>query len=223
MSAPFRLPRPRKIGGFCRYTVPALCWALVATGIAWATDAEKKHVRPAAEEVFGVPVEGDVVQGGRQVSRLPLRHAGGVGQGKSRSSQSDCASCSCAGCTGRRCGRPGCLHCKDVANRWSNCDCDGSYKFPVPPLYTYHWPGVYSLQRVTDYHSPWRFPPLRPYAAEPDDETLAPGERAQVGTSGLVPASWSKGDRQTSPPPRGAGVPQPLSEKMLRHYGETGL
>ena len=22
-----------------------------------------------------------------------------------------------------------------------NCGCNGSYKFPVPPLYTYHWPG----------------------------------------------------------------------------------
>lgn len=47
-----------------------------------------------------------------------------------------------------------------------NCGCNGSYKFPVPPLYTYHWPGMYSAQLMTDYHSPWRFPPLKPYTDE---------------------------------------------------------
>jgi hypothetical protein len=47
-----------------------------------------------------------------------------------------------------------------------NCGCNGSYKFPVPPLYTYHWPGMYSAQLMTDYHSPWRFPPLKPYVDE---------------------------------------------------------
>src|SRR5262245_618393 len=39
-----------------------------------------------------------------------------------------------------------------------NCGCNGSYKFPVPPLYTYHWPGMWQAQLMTDYHSPWRFP-----------------------------------------------------------------
>ena len=47
-----------------------------------------------------------------------------------------------------------------------NCGCNGSYKFPVPPLYTYHWPGMWSAQLMTDYHSPWRFPPLKPYVEE---------------------------------------------------------
>jgi hypothetical protein len=47
-----------------------------------------------------------------------------------------------------------------------NCGCNGSYKFPVPPLFTYHWPGMWSHQLMTDYHSPWRFPPLKPYAEE---------------------------------------------------------
>ncbi len=49
---------------------------------------------------------------------------------------------------------------------WFNCGCNGSYKFPVPPLYTYHWPGMFSHQLMTDYHSPWRFPPLKPYVDE---------------------------------------------------------
>ena len=56
----------------------------------------------------------------------------------------------------------------DGADLHYNCGCNGSYKFPVPPLYTYHWPGLYSQQLMTDYQSPWRFPPLRPYAEEPD-------------------------------------------------------
>ena len=47
-----------------------------------------------------------------------------------------------------------------------NCGCKGSYKYPVPPLYTYHWPGMYSAQLMTDYVSPWRFPPLKPYTDE---------------------------------------------------------
>lgn len=52
------------------------------------------------------------------------------------------------------------------ADKMFNCGCNGSYKFPVPPLYTYHWPGLYSHQLMTDYHSPWRFPPVKPYAEE---------------------------------------------------------
>ena len=44
-----------------------------------------------------------------------------------------------------------------------NCDCRGSYKFPVPPQYTYHWPGLYAQQTMTEYASPWRFPPLEQY------------------------------------------------------------
>jgi hypothetical protein len=53
-----------------------------------------------------------------------------------------------------------------------NCGCNGSYKFPVPPLYTYHWPGMYQQVLMTDYHSPWRFPPLKPYVDEVPPESL---------------------------------------------------
>jgi hypothetical protein len=44
-----------------------------------------------------------------------------------------------------------------------NCTCRGSYNYPVPPQYTYHWPGMYSQQTMTEYASPWRFPPLEDY------------------------------------------------------------
>ena len=71
---------------------------------------------------------------------------------------------------------------------WFNCGCNGSYKFPVPPLSTYHWPGMYSHQLMTDYHSPWRFPPLKPYTDEPRD--TASGATALTGPASKVrPAS----------------------------------
>jgi hypothetical protein len=60
----------------------------------------------------------------------------------------------------------------------ANCGCNGSYNYPVPPLYTYHWPGLYKQVRVTDYHSPWRFPPIKPYT---DEAPLTPfGSSAAV-------------------------------------------
>jgi hypothetical protein len=68
------------------------------------------------------------------------------------------------------CGGRGCRHCHrhwyEGMEEGFNCGCNGSYKFPVPPLYTYHWPGMWSAQLMTDYHSPWRFPPLKPYTDE---------------------------------------------------------
>lgn len=42
------------------------------------------------------------------------------------------------------------------------CACQGSYKYPVMPQYTYFWPGIYSQQRMTQYVSPLRYPDLNP-------------------------------------------------------------
>lgn len=71
---------------------------------------------------------------------------------------------------------------------WYNCGCNGSYKFPVPPLYTYHWPGMYSQRLMTDYHSPWRFPPIRPYVDEPQaDATNSEAPKASTSRVRLVP------------------------------------
>jgi hypothetical protein len=75
-----------------------------------------------------------------------------------------------------------------------NCGCNGSYKYPVPPLYTYHWPGMYSAQLMTDYHSPWRFPPLKPYVDEPPPEVMGVRPRTLrpiQPTAAIVPASPS--------------------------------
>jgi hypothetical protein len=76
-----------------------------------------------------------------------------------------------------------------------NCGCQGSYKYPVPPLYTYHWPGMYSAQLMTDYHSPWRFPPLKPYTDE-----VAPELQSSLRSVRRVqPASASSEVRSSRP------------------------
>lgn len=103
------------------------------------------------------------------IGPLPARLASSAGESESVTEEGYDESES--GCDGdsEGCGRKG--HgkhgCNRNANRWFNCNCNGSYKFPVPPLYTYHWPGLYSMKRMTDYHSPWRFPAIKPY----EDET----------------------------------------------------
>jgi hypothetical protein len=43
-----------------------------------------------------------------------------------------------------------------------SCECHGSYKYPVPSQYTYHWAGIYSQQTMTQYVSPYRNPGLNP-------------------------------------------------------------
>lgn len=134
----------------------------------------------------------------------------------------------CSACAGGRlgcgrCGGGGCLACclrrGDYIDRWFNCGCDGSYKFPVPPLYTYHWPGLYSQQLMTDYHSPWRFPPLRPYSDEgpiPPEEQLT---TASEPSAGVRPASFDAAAPRAAAAPRRHGRPS-MSDKLERFYGE---
>lgn len=91
-------------------------------------------------------------------------------------SAQDCNACEGGGAHGCQLhGRGGCRgdKCKghhkkylEGKDRGFNCGCNGSYNYPVPPLYTYHWPGMYKAERMTDYHSPWRFPPLKPFTDE---------------------------------------------------------
>ncbi|MCE9556863.1 MAG: hypothetical protein K8T91_26245 [Planctomycetes bacterium] len=109
---------------------------------------------------------------GRAMAQTPtparLTSSGGESEMAADDVESDSESgcgCDSGGCGKNGCGKHGCA--ARNANRWFNCNCNGSYKFPVPPLYTYHWPGMYSMKRMTDYHSPWRFPAIKPY----EDET----------------------------------------------------
>ncbi|MCU0880258.1 MAG: hypothetical protein MUF06_21000 [Pirellulaceae bacterium] len=97
-----------------------------------------------------------------------------------------------------------------------NCGCNGSYKFPVPPLYTYHWPGLYSAQLMTDYHSPWRFPPLKPYVDE-----VPPVEMGSLGTRSVlrpVSATFEIDERRSGEMEsvRRVGEMESMSSKMLR-------
>lgn len=220
MSVLCRRPQARKLGGLCGRLAVLVGVAGMAIPAARADESpHRPHVRPAAEEVFGVPVEGGVVQDGRPVSRLPAQHAGaGIPSQTSKAGDPPCTD----GCARAECQRGRCWHGTKLAHRWFNCDCHGSYKFPVPPLYTYHWPGIYSLQLTTDYHSPWRFPPLRPYSAEPDDETLAPNDQARVDAPKVMAVGWEAAPPSDRKPPReppGAGLLEPVSSKMERHYG----
>jgi hypothetical protein len=109
----------------------------------------------------------------------------------------DAAACGCngggngAGMYGDPCdpGAGGCrgILCRNRGPRYEgmeagfNCGCDGSYKYPVPPLYTYHWPGMWSAQLMTDYHSPWRFPPLKPYTDELVEPSMGAAPTAMRG------------------------------------------
>lgn len=84
-----------------------------------------------------------------------------------------CGDCGCGHCC---CGHQGCLARYMSAISGFNCSCRGSYKFPVPPQYTYHWPGMYSQQSMTEYRSPYRYPPLKlpPWMKRPNGDSGSP-------------------------------------------------
>lgn len=118
--------------------------------------------------------------------------------------------------------------CDKDYQAWFNCNCNGSYKFPVPPLYTYHWPGMYSHQMMTNYHSPWRVPPITRYK----DASILPfrnpeGDMKPEGIPGTSGAF--RNNRRLSRPARfslpielrhdtSGGIVEPMSEKMRRMY-----
>jgi len=100
-----------------------------------------------------------------------------------------------------------------------NCSCRGSYKFPVPPQYTYHWPGMYSQQAMTQYNSPYRFPPL----GQPPPEEAKPkadqevGPPAQQGRFPIRQASQVEPARPKMPASH-LPTPESVSQKIKRHY-----
>jgi len=103
-----------------------------------------------------------------------------------------------------------------------NCSCRGSYKFPVLPQYTYHWPGMYSQRTMTEYNSPFRFPPLQ----LPRWEPVKPKDQKEQTNKSPVPASTvlaNQNTGQVNVPSRTPKTPlvQPelISQKIKRHYG----
>ena len=131
-----------------------------------------------------------------------------------------CGECGC-GLFGHHCGcglfGHKCGSGIDGLDRFANCGCNGSYNYPVPPLYTYHWPGMYKQVRMTDYHSPWRFPPLKKYEDEPLPTIEVPAPRAASGPRLLRPVSL-----EAAPVPASATKPryiteiEPLSSRLSR-------
>lgn len=92
--------------------------------------------------------------------------------GSSVELSSVCPACDCHGHI-----HQGCLARYMSAIGGFNCTCRGSYKFPVPPQYTYHWPGLYSQQLMTAYNSPYRYPALKlpPWMSPQGQASAVPG------------------------------------------------
>ena len=123
---------------------------------------------------------------------------------------------------GCRC-RQGCY--SRMLGKWAedgyfNCRCRGSYKFPVLPQYTYHWPGMYSQQTMTEYNSPYRFPALKDPPVDeaepkPDQEVGPPGQqdRFEIRQAGRLEFT------QPEMPPSHLPTAEPVSRKIKRHYG----
>lgn len=117
--------------------------------------------------------------------------------------EGDAGDCDSCGGGRRSCGRHGHRCGAKGADGWFNCNCGGSYKFPVPPLYTYHWPGLFSLRRMTDYQSPWRYPAIKPYEDETPVRDLS--QRPEFRQASLTV------------PIRGTGE-ESISAKIARRY-----
>ncbi len=129
-----------------------------------------------------------------------------------------------------QCGCPNCCRCREncysrMLNKWAevgnfNCSCRGSYKFPVPPQYTYHWPGMYSQQTMTEYNSPYRFPALKaPPIPSPEIEPyreVGPAPR-QTGLE-IKQASRLELRPPEFVPAKAPGF-EPASAKIKRRYG----
>ena len=127
----------------------------------------------------------------------------------------NCDPCDCG--NGCGCGLFGHCGCQiDGLDRFANCGCNGSYNYPVPPLYTYHWPGMYKQVRMTDYHSPWRFPPLKRYEDEPLPTIEIPAPKAAAGPRLLRPVSLGGADVPVTTKKSSHTEIEPLSSRLSR-------
>lgn len=128
--------------------------------------------------------------------------------------EDDCSSgcdSGCGGCRKRQCA--------SQQESWYNCGCNGSYKFPVPPLYTYMWPGLYSQQLVTDYHSPWRFPPLKPYTNEaPTGEPFETASTRRTAIHQVSAQTPLRGATKAAAAPTEGKRLESTSERIRRLY-----
>lgn len=125
----------------------------------------------------------------------------------------DCGSAS--GCCG--CGICASHRAHIASFGYFNCSCRGSYKFPVPPQYTYHWPGMYSQRCMTAYTSPYRFPPLElPKLPPQGDEKLTAKPVIQGVSADLKAINPAK---PVPLPARLSARPTPMSVRIKQKYG----
>jgi hypothetical protein len=117
-----------------------------------------------------------------------------------------------------------CLYDK-LLNKWAdpgyfNCNCKGSYKFPVPPQYTYFWPGMYSQKTMTEYNSPYRFPSLKNPPVEkaeaPYNQDVGPMARQTQAQVRQVSQSGSAEPQLLPSNPR---TSESISSRIKRSYG----
>jgi hypothetical protein len=121
----------------------------LAIGFNWPADCGKTWAAQSEQSAAG---SASAPAGGAE----PGTSAALPGAGSAIEVSSDCPTCVC-----ERHIHQGCLARYMSAVGGFNCTCRGSYKFPVPPQYTYHWPGLYSQQLMTAYNSPYRYPGLK--------------------------------------------------------------
>ena len=132
------------------------------------------------------------------------------------------------GCLGPKCAHRGARTTGHYVTRYGacvasqNCICSGSYKFPVPPQYTYLWPGMYSQKTMTEYRSPWRYLPLVPPREDPQTPQGQNKEDQQPETASAVQTTALGEPVQTAEPPTkdtSDARPEPFSFKIVRQYG----
>ena len=162
------------------------------------------------------------VQGGTYGDAAYISDANSCATGSGSScSDGGCGSSDCDSGCGEGCGCTKCRkrQCASAQEGWFNCGCNGSYKFPVPPLYTYMWPGLYSQQLVTDYHSPWRFPPLKPYTNEaPTGEPFETASSRRTTIRQVSTQTPVRGKAKTAVAPVEGKRLETTSERIRRLY-----
>lgn len=154
-------------------------WGVLAVSLIWANLAAAAEPTPAGDPLSPVP---DAIA----TAAVPAEPCA-------------CPQPGCHGCVGHPCGGCGDGGC-------FNCSCRGSYKFPVPPLYTYHWPGLYSQKTMVEPWKPYRFPPL----AAPTWNDPAPASAAVRGPT------WRQTANECVLESPNAGEPESLSSRFQR-------
>ena len=213
-------------------------YSAVLTALVWASAAASSSAGDYLSGPYAGHVGGcDSCGGGMHIGHVSYNKIKGCAVGGSSQSSSGCASSgSQSGCSAKSlpadcsqssgckqssgCGQSsGCSQssaCNQCGCGCASCcgGCNGSYKFPVPPLYTYHWIGMYSQGLMTDYHSPWRFPPIKPFGTDELDDELPPAAVMPFGdVEQIQPVAAMVVEQIYS----GADI-EPMSQKMKRFY-----